>query len=324
MKTLMPATNLSIVASLAAALLLPAFSLLARGTEEKTEPKFPHVIQYELGAFHFADGDQITITSVRSNRKHIEPGGSYLVEGTYTLGSADSGALALFCTSRSPSGPTPVQDGQRIRIHKGTAEFRLYETNMPDGWAHVSFYPDNGSSHDGVYFGEKGKEQTIMQNQSWVHTFTDRLGDKQDDAGIGHIAGANRALLAYLGDPVPPPANMDAKYTKEGLSNAIQLAARSAGISVKKMAVDDSEYPFLVGVTCGGSDFVKLKNQIKNMDGYEYEGSVGNDRKSDGGDTCNVFSIVPGRAYPKAAGQQIDHRLTLRYQVFYDKLVAQE
>src|SRR6202042_2269543 len=135
-------SSFTLAATLAAALFLQAASAFAEGTDETAERQFPHAIKYELGAFGFADGDQITITSVRGDRKHIEPGGSYLVEGTYALGSADSVKLALFCTTRGPSGPTPIQDGQQIRITKGTGKFYLYETNVADGWLHVSFYPD--------------------------------------------------------------------------------------------------------------------------------------------------------------------------------------
>jgi len=309
--------------TLAAAFLLYAPSLFAKGAQENTERQFPHVIKYELGASGFFAGDQITITSVRGDRKHIEPDGNYLVEGSYTLGSADSADLALFCTSREPSGPMPIQDGQRIQISRGAGKFLLYETNLADGWLHVSFYP-NSKSHGGVYFGEEGRENTIMRNQDWFHGFTDKLTDKQRDIGSGPASEANRALLAYLGAPVPVPADMDAKYTRKGLSNAIQLAARNAGIIPKRIAIDDSEFPFLVGVICSGSDAAKLKAEIKKMDGYEYGGSVGNDSNSDGSDTCNAFSIVPYQAYPQDASQRIHHRLMLRYQVFYEKINAQE
>jgi hypothetical protein len=326
MKTIAPATSLTLAAALAAAFLLNAPGLFARDAEEKTEPQFPHVIQHELGASGFLAGDQITITSVRGNRKHIEPGGSYLVEGSYTLASADSACLALFCTTRGPSGPTPVQDGQRIKITRGTGTFHLYETNLADGWLHVSFYPDNSSLHGGVYFGEKGRENTIMRDREWFREIETaaKLQALQHDPGSGVVNNANQALMDYLGNPVPPPADMDAKYTKEGLINAVQLAARNAGITLKKIAIDDSEYPFLVGVICGGSDFSKLKNQFNKIDGYNFTGRVGGDSNSDGSDTCNAFSIVPYRVHPREARQQIDHRLMLRYQIFFEKLNAQK
>ncbi|HEY3912885.1 MAG TPA: hypothetical protein VGN61_00245, partial [Verrucomicrobiae bacterium] len=63
---------------------------LTAGAALNAAPSFTHEIPFELGASGFADGDKITITSVRGDRKHIEAGGSYIVEGTYTLNSAES------------------------------------------------------------------------------------------------------------------------------------------------------------------------------------------------------------------------------------------
>ena len=59
--------------------------------------------------------------------------------------------------------------------------------------------------------------------------------------------GAN-ALLAYLGEAVAPPVNIDPAYTKEGLLNAIQQAAQLAAVAVKKVEIETAEFPFLVGV----------------------------------------------------------------------------
>ena len=303
--------------ALTAALFLHASSAFAGGADEKTERQFSHVIEYESGASGFAEGDRITITAVRGDREHIEPGGSYLVEGTYTLSSANTAKLALFCTTRGPSGPTPVQDEQQIKITKGSGKFYLYETNVADGWLHVSFYPDNSSWHGGVYFGEKGKENTIMRKQSWFEKPAAGAMGKQQGSAMGSISGQNRVLLAYLGSPVPTPADMDAKYTKEGLSSAVELAARKAGIKLKKVMIDDSEFPFLVGIICEGPEFPKLKAQLNKMDGYEYGGGTGNDTRFAG---C----IVPHEAFPAEAWQQISHRRMLRTQVFFDKLEAQE
>jgi hypothetical protein len=169
MNTITPVNRLTLAMALAAAFLLRASSLFAGNAEEKLERQFPHVIQYELGASSgFYGEDQFTITSVRGDREHIEPGGSYLVEGTYTLASRTSAQLTLYCTTHGPSGPAPVQDGERINITKGTGQFSLYETNLADGWLHVSF----ATLHGNVYFGEKGRENTI----------------KRDDAGYKNAA----------------------------------------------------------------------------------------------------------------------------------------
>src|SRR5664279_4100042 len=69
--------------------------------------------------------------------------------------------------------------------------------------------------------------------------------------------GPNKVLYEYLGDPVAPPADMDAAYTKEGLIKAVQTAAGNAGITLKRIEIDDSEYPFLVGVICKEGDYSK-------------------------------------------------------------------
>jgi len=180
-----------------------------------------------------------------------------------------------------------------------------------DGYLHVSFYPVvSGSDFGGVYFGQ-GKG--VLRNKGFSHL---------DHPGNGgsppvSLSGPNQVLLEYLGNPVEPSANLDARYTRDGLISAMQLAGRNAGVALTKVAIDDSEYPFLVGVICGESDFPKLKDQIKKIDGYAYNGGTGSH-------TCYAFSIIPYEVYPPEASQRIHHRLMLRTQVFYDKLSAQK
>jgi hypothetical protein len=164
MKTIVPAKRLALATAFAADLFLAGSSLFAGDTQATLEKRFPHVIQFEVGlSSGFYGGDQFTITSVRGDRAHIEPGGSYLVEGTYTLASRDSAQLILSCTTHDSSGPTPVQDGERTTLAKGTGRFYLYETNLADGWLHVSFATIHGNS----YFGEKGRESTIKREYLW-------------------------------------------------------------------------------------------------------------------------------------------------------------
>ena len=235
---------------------------------EELEKQFPQIIPYELGASGFAAGDNITITSVRGDRKHIEPGGSYLVEGTYTLAFADEANLAFFSTSRGSERPTPIQAGQQIKITKGTGRFKLYKTNMADGWPHISFYY-HGKSRGGVYFGEKGHENTVMRNQSWFS------GLDADKTGPVELADpANRALLLYLGNPVPPPVNMDARYAKGNLVNAFTELCRNSNLDLKKVAVDDSEFPFLVYGIIDGRHSLPDRTAFEEIKGYTYGGSV--------------------------------------------------
>jgi hypothetical protein len=110
---------------------------------------------------------------------------------------------------------------------------------------------------------------------------------------------------------------MPAAYTKDGLVNALQDAARNAGISLKKVEIESSEFPFLCGVVCenGEMDFQKLKLQLKQMNDYEYGGCIS-------GNNSYAFNLVPYRAFPPESGSRISHRMTLREQVFFDQIAS--
>src|SRR6266404_5612061 len=273
----------------ALATIIMSCALAGTAATDSTSADFPNAVQFELGNAQFASGDSITIQHIHGTSETITTGGTYSVEGTYILGSRDEADLAFYATTISASGPTPVDAKQHVRIQKGTGSFHLVKTMNEDGFLHVSFYPvPSGSSFGGVYFGQ-GK--WVLRNNKF--SIRDENGASSSSEKPVSAAGLNQALFEYLGNPVEPPADMDAKYTREGLINAIQLAARNAGITTKKIVIEDSEFPFLVGVTCGGSDSINLKEQLRNLDGYAYSGSIGNDTSSDGSDTCNVFSIIP-------------------------------
>jgi len=138
----------------------------------------------------------------------------------------------------------------------------------------------------------------------------------RQSSGTGDAVASNAdALAEYIGAGVQPPVNLDPAYSKEGLVRAIQAAAEKAGITLKKIGVDDSEFPFLLGVVSVPGDWDKLKAQLRSMDGYAYFGSVGDDNK-------NVFSITPHQAYPAGTDQTINRRMTLRMEIFYDKFTA--
>jgi hypothetical protein len=284
--------------------------LAAKAAVGETSVELSHEIRYELGIAEFAPGDKITIQQVRGTSDTISTGGTYSVKGTYTLGSRDEADLAFFTTTLSDSGPTPIDPRQHIRIKKGTGSFQLAKTLNADGYLHISFYPvPSGSDFGGVYFGQGNR---VLRKNGFSHL--DPLGD--GGSTPVPMSDPNHGLREYLGDPVEPPANLEARYTKEGLINAIRLAARNAGVALKKIAIDDSEYPFLVGIICGEPDFPKLKDQIKKMEGYAYDGGTGSH-------TRYAFSIVPYDAYPLETRQRIHRRLLVRQQVLFDKLSAQ-
>lgn len=121
-------------------------------------------------------------------------------------------------------------------------------------------------------------------------------------------------LFAFLGEAVPPPPNLDPAYSKDGLLNAVQQAAQLAGVTIKRVEVDTSEFPFLLCVACDTeADYKKFSSQFKNMPNYEYGGGTG----SHG--AC-AFSIIPYRTYPSDAAQRITRRTMLRTQVFFNQL----
>jgi hypothetical protein len=276
---------------------------------------FSSVVPFELGEGEFFPGDSITIQRVSGTSPTIRTGETYCVEGTYTLASKEKADLALFATTVS-RGSTPTDPSQIMRIEKGTGTFRLVKTMREEGYLHVSFYPvPGGNCFGGIYFGQS---QWVLQHKGWSYLDTharspDYVTTGSSTGGPVSLTGPNQALLEYLGDPVAPPADMNAAYTKDGLIKAIQTAARKAGISVKRVEIDDSEFPFLVGVICKEGDYSKLTDQLRKMAAYEYNGGISSH-------TCAAFNLVPYRAFPSAVGERISHRTGVREQVLYQRI----
>jgi hypothetical protein len=299
---------------------LPLFLLLASlgATRLIAEGTSPAAIggstnRFFVGQSSFPAGDSIEITSV------VQFSDRVVVKGHYNLLSAKDAELGFYITTwRTVSVPT--DQTQLKHIFKGEGDFELTHSHLVPGLMHVSMYSlSGGKPFAGVYFGNK-EDAAAESKMDLGYAQTGSTPEPSTLATPMSITGPNQALLEYLGNPVEPPVDMDSRYTVPGLTGAIQLAARNAGVTVKNVAIDDSEFPFLVGVVCGGSDFQKLKSQIKKLAGYQYNGSIGNDSNSDGRDTCNAFSMVPDRVYPPGTAGQIYRRLWLRQQVFYDKI----
>jgi hypothetical protein len=273
------------------------------------------VVLFELGEGEFLPGDSITIQRVSGTSPTIRIWETYCVEGTYTLASKEKADLALFATTVS-KGSTPTDPSQIMRIEKGTGTFRLVKTMREEGYLHVSFYPvPGGNCFGGIYFGQ-GK--WVLNHKGWSYLDThpraqDYLATGNSTGGPVSLTGPNQALLQYLGEPVEPPADMNAAYSKDGLIKAIQTAARKAGISVKRVEVDDSEFPFLVGLICKKGDYSKLTDQLRKMDAYEYNGGISSH-------TCAAFNLVPYRVFPSAVAERISHRTGIREQVLYEKI----
>jgi RNA polymerase sigma factor (sigma-70 family) len=131
------------------------------------------------------------------------------------------------------------------------------------------------------------------------------------------VSGPNKVLYDFLGDPASAPPDLNRAYTKEGLTEALQSAAQNAGIVLKRIEVDDSEFPFLVGVVCDNGDYPKLKEQIAKMPDYIYSGSVGSD-------TCNAINITPYSLFSGQSGVTINRRLMVRQSMLYNKISGQQ
>lgn len=152
-----------LLTSLLACALLVALSLAAflhfRTSRAQSFPYSLVFYPYTPSWWQFSPGDLIAVTSVKGDRKHIEPGGSYLIEGIYWLASMDRAGLSLSITAPSRDSPGaigPMQAGQQTEVARGVGRFSLWETMKYPGSFHVSFNPIGGGESRGtVYFGEE-------------------------------------------------------------------------------------------------------------------------------------------------------------------------
>jgi len=302
--------------ALAVAVLALAPTLRAAPTESADETaQFPYVIPVAVGASAFAPGDAITITGLRSDRPHLEPAGNYLVQGTYTLASVGGASIAFYCTANGTARPAPFDAAEVTSVVRGSGSFSLQHRSPGDGWLHLSFVvAGERGSHGGVYFGEEGVEKTILRHADWL------LGDASPAApappapGADAAADPNRALMAYLVNPVPPPRRLDAKYTPASLKAAFAALSEKAGWHVKLVTVDDSEFPFLVyGVLAGSADFRELEAALRALPGYDYGGSVSGTKGR--GVVYFAVNMIPQNVYPRDQVEACNRRLVVRLQM---------
>lgn len=130
-------------------------------------------------------------------------------------------------------------------------------------------------------------------------------------------AQANEALYDFLGQPVAPPVGLNPIYTREGLTAAVEQAARDANVSLKKLEIDDSEFPYLVGVVTEDGQADKLNAAIGKVPGFKYQGSVSS------GPT-KAMNIIPFEAWPRADRDRIERRLSIRMQMLYYRILAEK
>lgn len=133
--------------------------------------------------------------------------------------------------------------------------------------------------------------------------------------GGAATAGHNDAILRYLGEPVPPPANLDPKYAPEGMMAAFKSFCEARGVTVEKLGVDTSEYPFLLyGVVRNGSEFFQqISTELKALPGYAYSGSTTS--RSKDGEVTFALNMIPGKAHPGEQAESIRRRNMIRLQM---------
>jgi len=279
------------------------------GAPSSSSQEFPSRVAYEVGDSEFASGDSITIQECRGTEDKIRLGGSYCVTGTYTLESQSEADLSFFVTTTNAVG-TPVDAQQTIRVKKGRGSFRLIKRMNESGYPHLTFYRrDTGQGFGGVYFGQG---QSVLRQKGFSYQSSPSSG--KDNVATSN---PNQVLHEYLGNPVPAPDNLDAAYTKEGLTDAMQTAARNAGISLVKLQIDDSEFPFLIGVVCASEgDMGKLKDQLRTLPAsYKDNGGVGSH-------ASYAMNLVPHAAFPPDISQRIYRRMLLREAVLFDGITG--
>ncbi|HVU15878.1 MAG TPA: hypothetical protein VHD32_03080 [Candidatus Didemnitutus sp.] len=259
-------------------------------------------IPVEAGVSEFAPGDGIEILSVTGDRPHLESGGHYVVQGRFVLASADGAMVFLSVTTKKPSTSSPILPGQMVSVSRGSGPFTLSMTLAHDGWTHLSFYI-GGREHGCIYFGERGVEATVLRTKAW--SAFSRTG--------GPTTSSPDALVEYLGKAVPPPSNLDPRFTPEGILRAFHQVASQSGWTLTKVAVDDTEFPHLVYGTVGGQhSFEEFKAAVSNLAGYVYAGSsISAGRDS----TCFALNLTPREQYPPERVETISRRLMVRLQM---------
>lgn len=122
-----------------------------------------HRVAHELGDSEFYDGDSITIAEVRGPAPTMTVGDTIVVTGRYNLASAPSATLLLSVTTEKPER-TSETPAQRVKLTRGSGEFKLVKKLDCAGKIHLTFYADDRHPIGGVYFGEG---DWLLKKKSW-------------------------------------------------------------------------------------------------------------------------------------------------------------
>lgn len=134
----------------------------------------------------------------------------------------------------------------------------------------------------------------------------------------GGSVDRSNALRPVAADvPVPPPAEIDPRYTPAALTEAFRILCQRLGVRIVRLSVDQSEYPFLVhGVLDSHRTHHEIRDALKTMRGYVYIGSATSLEKDN--TTCFALSMTPATEYPRAHRVAILQRLGFRLQELRD------
>ena len=113
-----------------------------------------------------------------------------------------------------------------------------------------------------------------------------------------------------IGEPVPPPAKLDRKYTRTGLREAFTALCKRLGYSIVKLDIDQAEFPYLItAVIEDRCDYRALRDGLSSMSGYAYNGCATRYRNSV---THVALNMIPTDQYPADQSRVIQQRVRLR------------
>ena len=112
------------------------------------------------------------------------------------------------------------------------------------------------------------------------------------------------------GEPVPPPAKIDRKYTAAGLREAFTALCKRLGYQIVKLEIDQAEFPFLVtAVIEDRCDYRALRDGLSSVSGYAYNGCATRYRTPV---THVALNLMPTDQYPADQSRVIQRRVRLR------------
>lgn len=113
-----------------------------------------------------------------------------------------------------------------------------------------------------------------------------------------------------IGEPVPPPAKIDPKYSAAGLREAFTALCKRLGYRIVKLEIDQSEFPFLVSAVIEDRcDYRALRDGLSSVSGYTYNGCATRYRNAV---THVALNMMPSPEYPAEHSRVIQQRVRLR------------